>query len=90
MPGTFNRHFVSLIFMELPSLQTWIIFYLFSFVVLLWAAFMSAQGFMLWVTFFLVVVVTGINFWVVYGVIRKHAARKEVQRFITTGVRKDE
>ena len=69
--------------MELPTLQAWIIFYLISFVLLLWAAFLSAQGFMLWVTFFLVIVVIGVNFWVVYNVIRKQAERREVQKFIT-------
>ncbi len=75
--------------MELPSLQTWIIFYLISFVLLLWAAFLSAQGFILWVTFFLVLVVTGINFWVVYGVVKHHAAKKELQKSLTQGLRRD-
>jgi len=68
----------------------WIIFYLISFVMLLWAAFLSAQGIMLWVSFFLVIVVIGINFWVVYGELKKHAARKELQRFYTSGVKSDE
>ncbi len=72
--------------MELPSLRTWIIFYLISFVMLLWAAFLSAQGVMLWVSFFLVIVVIGVNFWVVYGEIRRHAARQELQRYFTSGV----
>lgn len=69
--------------MELPSLQTWIIFYLISFVLLLWAAFLSAQGSILWVTFFLVLVVTGVNFWVVYGVVQRQAAKKELQKSLT-------
>ena len=72
--------------MELPSLRTWIIFYLISFVMLLWAAFLSAQGVMLWVSFFLVIVVIGVNFWVVYGEIRKHAARKALQKYFTSGI----
>ncbi len=75
--------------MELPSLQTWIIFYLISFVLLLWAAFLSAQGFMLWLTFFLVIVVIGINFWVVYGVIQKHAAKKALQKSLTDVISDD-
>ncbi len=75
--------------MELPSLHIWIIFYLISFVMLLWAAFLSAQGVMLWVSFFLVIVVIGVNFWVVYGEIKKHAARKELQRFFTSSVTSD-
>lgn len=69
--------------MELPSLQTWIIFFLISFVLLLWAAFLSAQGSILWVTFFLVLVVTGVNFWVVYGVVQRQAAKKELQKSLT-------
>lgn len=72
--------------MELPSLQTWIIFYLISFVVLLWSAFLSSQGVMLWVSLFLVIVVIGVNFWVVYGEVKKHAKRKELQKFFTSGV----
>ena len=76
--------------MELPSLQTWIIFYLISFVVLLWAAFLSAQGIMLWVSFFLVIVVVGINFWVVYGEVKRHAERKKLQEFFTSGVKSGE
>lgn len=76
--------------MELPSLQTWIIFYLISFVVLLWAAFLSAQGIMLWVSLFLVIIVVGINFWVVYGEVKKHAERKKMQEFFTSGVKNDD
>ena len=76
--------------MELPSLQTWIIFYLISFVLLLWAAFLSSQGIMLWVSLFLVIVVVGINFWVVYGEVKKHAARKELQRYFTSNVKTDD
>ena len=72
--------------MELPSLRVWIIFYLISFVMLLWAAFLSAQGVMLWVSFFLVIVVIGVNFWVVYGEIRRHSARQELQRSFTSGI----
>ncbi len=48
--------------MELPGLQTSIVFYLISFVVLLWAAFLSSQGTMLWVSLMLVIVVIGVNF----------------------------
>jgi uncharacterized BrkB/YihY/UPF0761 family membrane protein len=76
--------------MELPSLNTWIIFYLISFVVLLWAAFLSAQGTMLWVSLMLVVIVVGINFAVVYGEIKKHRSRQELQRYLTKDIRHDE
>ena len=72
--------------MELPSLRAWIIFYLISFVMLLWAAFLSAQGVMLWVSFFLVILVIGVNFWVVHGEIKRHAAREALQRSFTSGI----
>lgn len=72
--------------MELPSLRTWIIFYLISFVMLLWAAFLSAQGVMLWVSFLLVIIVIGVNFWVVYGEIKRHAARKALQQYFVSGI----
>ena len=71
--------------MELPGLRTWIVFYLISFVVLLWAAFLSAQGVMVWVSFFLVLIIVGINFITVMNQIKMHSARKEFQRNLTKG-----
>jgi uncharacterized BrkB/YihY/UPF0761 family membrane protein len=71
--------------MELPGLRTWVVFYLISFVVLLWAAFLSAQGIMLWVSLFLVIVIVGLNFYTVYQQIQLHATRAEVQRKLTEG-----
>ena len=65
--------------MELPGLQTWIIFYLLSFVVLLWAAFLSANGVMLWVSLMLVIVIIGVNFYVVLIQIRLQVSRKQMQ-----------
>ena len=69
--------------MELPGLRTWIVFYLLSFVVLLWAAFLSSQGVMLWVSLFLVLVIIGVNFYTVLNQVKAHAARKEFQRSLT-------
>ena len=71
--------------MELPGLQTWIIFYLISFVVLLWAAFLSAQGVMFWVSLLLVIAIVGVNFYTVYQQIKLHASREELQRKLTEG-----
>jgi len=65
--------------MELPGLQTWIVFYLISFVVLLWAAFLSAQGIMLWVSLTLVIVIIGVNFYVVFVQIKLQVTRKQMQ-----------
>ncbi|HXX56097.1 MAG TPA: hypothetical protein VEI81_08370, partial [Methanoregula sp.] len=69
--------------MELPGMQTWIVFYLISFVMLLWAAFLSASGTMLWVSLFLVIIIIGVNFVTVLGEVKKHALRRELQRSLT-------
>jgi hypothetical protein len=71
--------------MELPGLRTWVVFYLISFVVLLWAAFLSAKGAMLWVSLFLVLIIIGINFVTVLNQIKLHTARQELQRDLTEG-----
>ncbi len=69
--------------MELPGLQTWIVFYLISFVVLLWAAFLSAQGMMLWVSLMLIIVIVGVNFYVVFTQIKLQSSRKKMQYELT-------
>lgn len=69
--------------MDLPGLQTWIVFYLISFVVLLWAAFLSAQGVMLWVSLMLVIVIVGVNFYVVYTQIKLQEFRRQIQHDLT-------
>ncbi len=71
--------------MELPGLRTWIVFYLISFVVLLWAAFLSAQGIMLWVSLLLVIIIVAVNFYTVYHQIQLHSSREEFQRRLTEG-----
>ena len=71
--------------MELPGLRTWVVFYLISFVVLLWAAFLSAQGVMVWVSLFLIILIIGINFVTVMNQVKMHSARKEFQHSLTEG-----
>ena len=68
---------------SLPGLRTLVVFYLISFVVLLWAAFLSAQGVMLWVSLLLVLIIIGLNFMTVMNQIKAHAARVEFQRSLT-------
>jgi Flp pilus assembly protein TadB len=69
--------------MEVPGVQTWIVFYLISFVVLLWAAFLTATGVMLWVSLMLVIIVVGLNCYTVINHLEKHASRMEWQRSLT-------
>lgn len=71
--------------MELPGLRTWIVFYLISFVVLLWAAFLSAQGVMLWISLFLVIIIVGLNFYTVYQQVQQHSSREALQKTLTEG-----
>lgn len=73
------------IYMELPELRTWIMFYLISFVGLLWATFLSVNGAMLWVSLFLVIVIVGIHFFTLYNQIQLRASRKEMQRQLVQG-----
>ena len=71
--------------MEIPELRTWIMFYLISFVGILWATFLSVQGVMLWVSLFLVIVIVGIHFFTLYNQILLRSSRKEVQRKLVQG-----
>jgi hypothetical protein len=72
--------------MDLPGLRTWVIFYLISFVVLLWAAFLSSQGVMLWVSLLLVILIVGVNFVTVLNQVKVHAARRQFLRDLTSGL----
>jgi len=71
--------------MELPNIRTWIMLYLISFVGLLWATFLSVQGFMLWVSLFLVIVIVGINFFTLYNQLKLRDSRKEMLRNLVQG-----
>jgi uncharacterized BrkB/YihY/UPF0761 family membrane protein len=75
--------------MEVPGIRTWVIFYLISFVVLLWAAFLSVNGTMLWVSLMLVIIVVGINFVTVYNQIKLQMSRKALQSALTKNIGKD-
>jgi len=75
--------------MEVPGIRTWVIFYLISFVVLLWAAFLSVNGTMLWVSMMLVIVVVGVNFVTVYNQIKLQASRKALQSELTKDIGKE-
>ena len=74
--------------MDVPGLRTWVMFYLISFVVLLWAAFLTVNGTMLWVSLMLVIVVVGINFATVYNQIKAQASRKALQAALTKDIGK--
>lgn len=69
--------------MEIPGIRTWIIYYLISFVVLLWAVFLSVQGVMLWISLMLVIIVVGMNFSTLSGELKRHAARRAMMKEIS-------
>ncbi len=73
----------------MPGVRTWVVFYLISFVVLLWAAFLSTTGQMLWVSLLLIIIIVGINLMTVINEMKKHAARAEMQRKLTEGFERD-
>jgi hypothetical protein len=64
--------------MDLAALRTWTIFYLISFVVLLWALFLTTQGVLLGFGLTLVVVVVGLNFFFVSLEVKRIAERQEL------------
>ena len=61
--------------MEIPELKTWVIFYLISFVVLLFALFLTSQGVLLWVSLFLVLVLIVVNFFTIFVEINRRKER---------------
>ncbi len=69
--------------MDIPKLRTWVVFYLLSFVVLLFALFLSTQGILLWVSLFLVLILIGVNLFTVYLEINRRRNRNERLKNIT-------
>ena len=65
-------------------------FFLISFVALLWVVFLSAKGVMLWVSLMLVIVVLGVTFFTVFNQISLNASRQKVQRDLTKDIRRAE
>ena len=72
--------------MEFLDMRLWVIFYLISFVVILWAAFLTEQGIMLWVSLMLVIVVAGVNFITIINEVKRHASRKALQSSPTRNI----
>jgi len=56
-------------------LRTWVIFYLISFVVLLFALFLTSQGVLLWVSLSLVIALIGVNFFTIFIEINRRKNR---------------
>jgi predicted membrane protein len=66
--------------MDIHASRTWIIFYLISFVVLLWALFLTTQGVLLGFGLTMVIVIVGLNFVIVSAELKKASRRKEMMK----------
>lgn len=66
--------------MDPREAHTWIIFYLISFVVLLLALFFTTQGILLGIGMTLIIVVIGVNFYLIWNEIKIAGRKKELMR----------
>ena len=66
--------------MNADEIQTWIIFYLLSFVVLLLTLFFTTQGILLGIGLILIILVIGVNFYLIWNELKKTGERKELMR----------
>jgi len=64
--------------MDVHQSRTWIIFYLISFVLLLFALFLTSEGVLLGIGFMMVIVVVGVNLAIVTHEMKQAARKKEV------------
>jgi hypothetical protein len=66
--------------MNVFTLKTWLVFYLLSFVALLWVVFLTSSGAMLWTCLLLISMVVGINFTAVLVDVQRHRRRIDIMR----------
>ena len=66
--------------MNIYAMKTWMVFYLISFVTLLWAVFLTSSGTMMGISLVLVCMVVGTNFTVVFIDLRRHHQRFDKMR----------
>lgn len=76
--------------MEITEVRTWVMFYLLSFVVLLVAIFITTQNdSRLWISLMLIIIVVGINFYMLFSELKRYQARKafmhRMSKFDDTG-----
>ncbi len=80
--------------MEITEVRMWVIFYLLSFVVLLVAIFITTQNdSQLWVSLMLIIIVVGVNFFLLFSELKRYQARKafmhRMSKFDETATEKD-
>jgi uncharacterized membrane-anchored protein len=75
--------------MEVLEYRTWIMFYLITFTALLWAAFLTTQGVMLWVSLTLNIIVMGICGGFLIAEVRNHKKKRERIRQLLSDEKKE-
>ncbi|HOD85187.1 MAG TPA: hypothetical protein PK196_07875 [Methanoculleus sp.] len=62
--------------MDVTEVRTWVIFYLLSFVVLLVATLITSQGSQLWISLMLIIIVVGVNFFLLVTELKRYQAKE--------------
>lgn len=73
--------------MDVTEVRTWVIFYLLSFVVLLVATLITSQGSQLWISLMLIIIVVGVNFFLLVTELKRYQAKKAFLERISKIVR---
>jgi len=76
--------------MDVTEVRTWVIFYLLSFVVLLVATFITSRGNQLWISLMLIIIVVGVNLFLLASELKRYQARRAFLERISKMVRDSE
>jgi len=76
--------------MDVTEVRTWVIFYLLSFVVLLVATFITSRGSQLWISLMLIIIVVGVNLFLLASELKRYQARRAFLERISKMVRDSE
>ena len=69
--------------MDLLESRTWIVFYLISFVVLLFSVFLTSKGVLMGIGLTMVIVVIGTNLMFMLGQIKESSKKKELMKKVS-------
>lgn len=69
--------------MDIHHSRTWIIFYLISFVLLLFALFLTSEGVLLGIGLIMVILVVGVNLAIITNEMKKAAKKREIMERIS-------
>jgi len=76
--------------MDVTEVRTWVIFYLLLFVVLLVATFITSRGSQLWISLMLIIIVVGVNLFLLASELKRYQARRAFLERISKMVRDSE